>query len=203
MALNPSAAIFLSPSSKTRELSPLRRSHATFERLFKPQNDARVKHGPNDSIFAQEDPVILLPHTFDSSLARSGYLNTKIYEGPLDLFYTGMNTPESYGKGSVRWRYISDGYTKYWYLRSALRWLSIVSSVTALIIFGITWHTYADYKHLHTLYLGTILFIVAVSNLDPPSTIVGCLLSATATSVFRYQRNRSCASLSPSKKVFR
>jgi len=76
-----------------------------------------------------------------------------------------MDTSESYGKGSARWQYILNGYTKYWYLRSALRWLSVVSSVTALIVFGIVYHTYAEYKHVHTLYLGTILFIVAVSDL--------------------------------------
>lgn len=116
-----------------------------------------------------------------------------------------MNTPASYGKGSVRWRYISAGYTKYWYLRSALRWLSIVSSVTALIIFGIVYHTYADYKHIHTLYLGTILFIVAVSEFDSPfcQTRKPCLLSATATFVVHYKCYRSHSSFPCAKEVFR
>jgi hypothetical protein len=78
-----------------------------------------------------------------------------------------MTTPVSYGTGGARWQYISDGYRKYWYLRSALRWLSIVSAVTALIIFGITYHTWADYKNEHTMYYGPILFVVAVSGSRP------------------------------------
>jgi hypothetical protein len=76
-----------------------------------------------------------------------------------------MTTPVSYGTGGARWQYISDGYRKYWYLRSALRWLSGVAAVTALIIFGIVYHTWADYKNEHTMYFGPILFVAAVSDL--------------------------------------
>ena len=143
---------------KTRGLSPL------LCNFLEPQNDSRVKHGPNDSIFAQGVLLVFLLHLFDRRVARSGSLNTTYTKG-LGIF-DSMDTPGSYSKGSVRWQYILNGYTKYWYLRSALRWLSIVSSVTALIVFGIVYHTYAEYKHVHTLYLGTILFIVAVSELE-------------------------------------
>ncbi|CAD0094342.1 unnamed protein product, partial [Aureobasidium mustum] len=72
-----------------------------------------------------------------------------------------MTTPVRHAKGSARWRYISDGYSKYWYLRSALRWLSIVAAVTGLIVFAIVYHDWADYRNIHTLYMGSILFIVA------------------------------------------
>lgn len=74
-----------------------------------------------------------------------------------------MTTTESYGIGSARWQYISDGYRKYWYLRSALRWLSIVAAITSLIVFGIVYSDWADYKNVHVMYYGPILFIVAVS----------------------------------------
>jgi hypothetical protein len=121
-----------------------------------------------------------------------------------------MTEPISYGKGSARWRYISDGYTKYWYLRSAVRWLSIVAAVTALAVFGIVYHDWADYgNHAHSLYLGAILFIVAVSNSLPSllrmtawKDCASSLLSAiTAASVFCHQCYHSHASVSPAKEV--
>jgi hypothetical protein len=76
-----------------------------------------------------------------------------------------MTTPVPYGIGSARWQYISDGYRKYWYLRSALRWLSIVAAITSLIVFAIVYSDWADYKNEHVMYYGPILFVVAVSDL--------------------------------------
>ncbi|KAK6005331.1 hypothetical protein QM012_008110 [Aureobasidium pullulans] len=72
-----------------------------------------------------------------------------------------MTTPVRHDKGTARWHYISDGYNRYWYLRSALRWLSIVAGVTDLIVFAIVYHDWADYLNVHTLYFGSVLFIVA------------------------------------------
>ncbi|CAD0082863.1 unnamed protein product, partial [Aureobasidium vineae] len=72
-----------------------------------------------------------------------------------------MTTPLRDGKGTARWRYITDGYNKYWYLRSALRWLSVVAAVTDLIVFAIVYHDWASYENIHTLYFGPVFFIVA------------------------------------------
>lgn len=76
-----------------------------------------------------------------------------------------MTTPIRHVKGTARWRYISGGYNKYWYLRSALRWLSIVAAVTDLVVFAIVYHDWSEIENGMSFYLGTVLFIVAVSNL--------------------------------------
>lgn len=76
-----------------------------------------------------------------------------------------MTTPIRRAKGIARWRHISDGYNKYWYLRSALRWLTIVAAVTDLIVFGILYHDWSEVVNVDIMYLGSVLFIVAVSNL--------------------------------------
>jgi hypothetical protein len=78
-----------------------------------------------------------------------------------------MATSVPYGIGSARSRYISDGYRKYWYLRSALRWLSIVAAITSLIVYGIVYHDWVEYKNGHVMNLGSLFFIVAVSDLLP------------------------------------
>ncbi|KAH0001143.1 hypothetical protein KCU78_g15014, partial [Aureobasidium melanogenum] len=72
-----------------------------------------------------------------------------------------MTTPIQHAKGTARWRYISGGYNKYWYLRSALRWLSIVAAVTDLIVFGILYNDWSEAHDVDTMYLGSVLFIVA------------------------------------------
>lgn len=74
-----------------------------------------------------------------------------------------MTTPIRHAKGVARWRYISGGYDKYWYLRSALRWLSIVVAVTDLVVFGIVWQNWSSVENINTFYLGSVLFIVVVS----------------------------------------
>jgi hypothetical protein len=52
-------------------------------------------------------------------------------------------------------------------LRSALRWLSIVAAITSLIVYGIVYHDWVEYKNGHVVTLGSLFFIVAVSDLLP------------------------------------
>lgn len=80
-----------------------------------------------------------------------------------------MTTPIRHTKGIERWRYISGGYDRYWYLRSALRWLTIAAAVTDLIVFAVLYSDWSEAYNVDTMYLGSVLFIVAVSN--PLSTI--------------------------------
>ncbi|KEQ61549.1 uncharacterized protein M437DRAFT_51403 [Aureobasidium melanogenum CBS 110374] len=72
-----------------------------------------------------------------------------------------MTTPIRHAKGIARWRYISGGYNKYWYLRSALRWLTIAAAVTDLIVFAVLYSDWSEAYNVDTMYLGSVLFIVA------------------------------------------
>ncbi|KAK5999983.1 hypothetical protein QM012_005071 [Aureobasidium pullulans] len=53
---------------------------------------------------------------------------------------------ESPGKNTARWRLLANGYNKYWYSKSALRWLALTAAVIALITFGATWPDYSHYS---------------------------------------------------------
>ncbi|KAH0368890.1 hypothetical protein KCU65_g3708, partial [Aureobasidium melanogenum] len=56
---------------------------------------------------------------------------------------------------------MSGGYNKYWYLRSALRWLAIAAAVTDLIVFAVLYSDWSEVYNPDYMYVGMVLFIVA------------------------------------------
>ncbi|KEQ97890.1 hypothetical protein AUEXF2481DRAFT_552200 [Aureobasidium subglaciale EXF-2481] len=86
----------------------------------------------------------------------------------LDLTTTYSVGMSSLTKHTVRWRRMCDGYGKYWYYRSAIRWAAITTAVVSLIVFGAVWPDFSQYAYSYEAQLGGHAFSIAAVRWQCP-----------------------------------
>ncbi|THV83072.1 hypothetical protein D6D05_07556 [Aureobasidium pullulans] len=64
-------------------------------------------------------------------------------------------------KHTERWQRLTNGYGKYWYFKSFVRWVSLITAAVNLIVFGAVWRDYAQYYYGENAQIGMWAFAIA------------------------------------------
>lgn len=64
-------------------------------------------------------------------------------------------------KHTERWQRLINGYGGYWYFKSFVRWVSLITAAVNLIVFGAVWRDYAQYYYGENAQIGIWAFAIA------------------------------------------
>lgn len=112
-------------------------------------------------------------------------------------------------KHTERWQRLTNGYGKYWYFKSFVRWVSLITAAVNLIVFGAVWRDYAQYYYGENAQIGMWAFAIAcvsflsvVSRAQVPTDYYSSLCSQPLCMRLLSSRFSGCAKAQTSILAF-